>query len=143
MSEPIDIIDSKSADHASGAISAEANTPRERWAWLDRWRGLAIGAGAGLLDLTSTLLLGIHFDMNGTDVTVAVLGIYAITFAALGFLLGLAVEARRRDRAPRPSSARRWRPWTRRGRGSRRARSSRRSDSSRPRSLTRCATRSP
>ncbi|MEW6273028.1 MAG: ATP-binding protein, partial [Thermodesulfobacteriota bacterium] len=49
-------------------------------------------------DLAGTLALGIRFEMNGSDVTLLVLGMYGATFAVLGFLFGLVLEARRRDR---------------------------------------------
>jgi signal transduction histidine kinase len=46
----------------------------------------------------STLWLGIRFQMNGADVTLLALAGYAVTFAVLGYLFGLVLEARRRDR---------------------------------------------
>jgi len=82
--------------HEPGTALAHGDG-RARWR-LDRWSGLAAGAGVGLLDLAATLALGIRFEMNGSDVTLLVLGMYGTTFAALGFLFGLALEARRRDR---------------------------------------------
>ena len=68
------------------------------WWRLERWWGFAVGAALGLGDLTLTLLLGIRFDLNGYDVTLAALGLYGSTFAATGLLFGLVIEARRRDR---------------------------------------------
>ncbi len=64
----------------------------------ERWLYLGIGAAAGLADLVGTRLLGIRFEMNGADVTLLVLGVYAVTFAVLGLLFGLVLEGRRRDR---------------------------------------------
>jgi signal transduction histidine kinase len=64
----------------------------------ERWWGLLVGAGMGALDLVGTLALGIRFEMNGSDVTLLVLGMYGGTFAVLGLLFGLVLEARRRDR---------------------------------------------
>jgi two-component system, NtrC family, sensor kinase len=65
----------------------------------DRWWGLGIGALCGVLDTVVTVWgFGITFQMNGTDVTYLVLGIYGSTFAALGYLFGLVLEQRRRDR---------------------------------------------
>jgi signal transduction histidine kinase len=68
------------------------------WWRRERWWCLAIGIAVGLGDLALTLLLGIRFEMNGLDVTLAALALYGSTFAATGFLFGLALEARRRDR---------------------------------------------
>jgi signal transduction histidine kinase len=65
----------------------------------ERWIGLSVGAVVGLLDLVLTVAIGIRFEMNGTDVTYASLGLYSATFAALGFTFGLVLEGRRRDRA--------------------------------------------
>ncbi|HEY8516514.1 MAG TPA: ATP-binding protein [Candidatus Binatia bacterium] len=80
--------------HASGIAVDEPRTFRIR----ERWLGLAVGAAIGLVDLIGTLALGIHFEMNGSDVTLLVLGVYGVTFAAFGFTFGLVLEARRRDR---------------------------------------------
>jgi len=77
--------------------STAADEPRPWWRH-ERWWGLAGGALVGLLDLAGTLLLGIRFEMNGLDVTLAALALYGGTFAATGFLFGLVLEARRRDR---------------------------------------------
>jgi len=74
--------------------AAEADGARR-----ERWLGLLAGGLLGALDTAVTLALGIHFEMNGTDVTLAVLGLYGGTFAALGFTFGLVLEGRRRDRA--------------------------------------------
>mgnify|MGYP001494666214 CR=1 FL=1 len=71
--------------------------PRPWWR-LERWWGFATGLAVGLGDLALTLLLGIRFEMNGLDVTLAALALYGATFAAAGFLFGLVLEARRRDR---------------------------------------------
>jgi len=68
------------------------------WWRLERWWGLAGGVALGLGDLLVTLLLGIRFEMNGLDVTLAALGLYGGTFAATGLLFGLVLESRRRDR---------------------------------------------
>jgi signal transduction histidine kinase len=74
-----------------------ADEPRPWWR-LERWWGFATGFAIGLGDLALTLALGISFAMNGREVTVAVLLLYACTFATAGLLFGLVLEARRRDR---------------------------------------------
>jgi len=83
-------------DGAAAAVLAHRDD--RPWWRLERWWGLACGAGVGLADLAVTLLLGIRFEMNGSDVTLLVLGLYGGTFAALGLVFGLLLESRRRDR---------------------------------------------
>jgi two-component system sensor histidine kinase HydH len=83
------------ADSTHATTAADESRP---WWRLERWRGFAIGFAIGLGDLTLTLALGIHFEMNGHEVTVAILLLYACTFATAGLLFGLVLEARRRDR---------------------------------------------
>ena len=77
--------------------TAAGDDPRPWWR-LERWWGLAAGFAIGLGDLVLTFALGIRFQMNGTDVTIAALLLYACTFATAGLLFGLVLEARRRDR---------------------------------------------
>jgi signal transduction histidine kinase len=72
-------------------------TPRERFAHA-RWWGAAAGVVLGLVDTGSMVALGVSFQMNGRDVTPLVAAFFGSSFALLGFLVGLAVEARRRDR---------------------------------------------
>lgn len=83
-------------DHDVPRTAAD-DDPRPWWR-LERWWGFATGIAVGLGDLALTLLLGIRFEMNGLDVTLAALALYGGTFAAAGFLFGLVLEARRRDR---------------------------------------------
>ncbi|MBY0278629.1 hypothetical protein K2Z84_25125 [Candidatus Binatia bacterium] len=82
------------------APSRAAGAPDDDRPWwrLERWWGFATGIAIGLGDLALTLLLGIRFEMNGLDVTLAALALYGGTFAAAGLLFGLVLEARRRDR---------------------------------------------
>lgn len=91
--------DAETAAREPQALGAPAVSSGERpWWRLERWWGLAFGAGLGLADLVSTLLLGISFEMNGRDVTLLALGLYGSTFATAGLLFGLVLEGRRRDR---------------------------------------------
>ena len=69
--------------------------------WLrghERWWGAAVGVLLAATDTATMAALGISFAMNGRDVSVLVAGFFAISFAALGFLLGAVIEGRRRDR---------------------------------------------
>ena len=72
-------------------------TKPERFARARWW-----GAGAGIvLAITDTLTvdaLGIRFELNGHDAWPLVAAWFGCSFALLGYLVGWAVEARRRDR---------------------------------------------
>ena len=72
--------------------------PLARRSGRERWWGLAIGAAGGFGDMIFSIAIGIRFEMNGRDVTVTALGLYALTFTALGFAFGLVQEGRRRER---------------------------------------------
>jgi len=70
----------------------------ERRAALCRWWGAAAGLLTGLFDAALMAALGVHFEMNGWNVTLPV-GIYfGLSFAGLGFLLGSVAASQRRDR---------------------------------------------
>jgi two-component system sensor histidine kinase HydH len=64
-----------------------------------RWWGAAAGALLGLVDTATLAALGTHFDLNGRNVTWLVAVFFASSFALLGWLIGQAIEARRRERA--------------------------------------------
>jgi signal transduction histidine kinase len=64
-----------------------------------RWWGAAIGVVGALADTLSLGWLGATFEMNGRDVTWLVVTWFGLSFALLGFLLGDAIDARRRERA--------------------------------------------
>jgi len=64
-----------------------------------RWWGVVAGAAVAAADTLSLLWLGASFQMGGRDVTVLVAVWFGGSFAFLGYLLGDAVEARRRERA--------------------------------------------
>jgi len=72
-------------------------TKPERFARARWW-----GAGAGIvLAITDTLTvdaLGIRFELNGHDAWPLVAAWFGCSFALLGYLVGYAAEARRRDR---------------------------------------------
>ena len=62
-----------------------------------RWWGAAGGALLGAIDITSLVWLGVTFEMNGRDVTLLVAAFFGSSFTLLGYLVGWAVEARRRQ----------------------------------------------
>ena len=63
-----------------------------------RWWGLAAGLVGALFDTGAMAALGITFQMNGRAVGWLVTLVIGSSYGLLGFLLGLLVEARRRDR---------------------------------------------
>jgi two-component system sensor histidine kinase HydH len=63
----------------------------------NRWWGLAAGILWAVMDTATAVVLGIRFDVNGHDATLVTGAFFGSSFAALGFLIGWVVEARRRD----------------------------------------------
>src|SRR5690242_6788096 len=63
-----------------------------------RWWGLAAGLSGGLFDRWAMGTLGVGFQMNGRDAGWIVTVFIGSGYALLGFLIGLLVEMRRRDR---------------------------------------------
>ncbi len=72
----------------------EDAAPSRRW---DLW-GAAAGAALGLVDLLTFRSLGVEMTWAGQDVSTLVVGVFALTFAALGFALGRLHHARQRER---------------------------------------------
>ncbi|HYC53982.1 MAG TPA: ATP-binding protein [Candidatus Binatia bacterium] len=66
------------------------------WRWLGAGLGLLVGLGDAVL---LAVAMGVDFRVNGADGTLLVGGYFGVSFAILGYLLGEAMEARRRDRA--------------------------------------------
>ena len=63
------------------------------------WWGAAIGIGIAIADTLTLGWLGASFEMAGRDVTWLVMAWFGCSFAVVGFLLGDAIETRRRERA--------------------------------------------
>src|SRR5438132_13704210 len=63
-----------------------------------RWWGLAAGLAGGLFDRWAMGALGVSFQMNGREAGWLVTVVVGSGYGMLGFLIGLLVEARRRDR---------------------------------------------
>jgi signal transduction histidine kinase len=63
-----------------------------------RWIGVAVGVGIAAFDTFTMRALGIGFAMNGRDVSLLVAATFGSSLALMGFLLGHAIEARRRER---------------------------------------------
>lgn len=64
----------------------------------ERWLGLAVGALAGAFDAAVSTAFGIRFEVGGQDITPFGLAFYGASFAGIGLLIGLVMEARRRER---------------------------------------------
>lgn len=64
-----------------------------------RWIGLAAGLLVGIADTATMVAFGVRFESGGHDVSRVVAAWFGTSFALLGFLLGDATEARRRERA--------------------------------------------
>ncbi len=70
--------------------------PKDRtWPWI----GAAAGAATGLGDGVLMLWLGAEMTLGRTDVTLAVIAFFAITYVGLGTLIGRLLQARTRARA--------------------------------------------
>lgn len=71
----------------------------EKTGWRrERWLGMAGGLLVGGMDALLAMALGIRFMADAQDVTWLGLGFYAVSFALTGYLFGLVLEARRRER---------------------------------------------
>jgi signal transduction histidine kinase len=79
------------------AVATQATMTNERRGLL-RWWGVAAGVVAAAADTLSLGWLGASFEMGGRDVTALVAMWFGLSFAFLGYLLGDAIEARRRER---------------------------------------------
>ncbi len=62
-----------------------------------RWPGAALGLLAAIADTAGLRLLGASFAINGRDVSALVAAWFGVSFAALGYLLGDAIDGRRRQ----------------------------------------------
>lgn len=69
--------------------------PTRRW---DLW-GLAAGVAMGLFDLALFEAIGVEMRLGGREVTVAVMVLFVVTYAVLGFAIGRLAIARTRARA--------------------------------------------
>ncbi len=83
--------------HQDGVMQQMPSEQRVGWC-RERWLGLVGGLLVGGLDTILSLVLGIHFEAGGQDITWIGLGFYAVSFAGIGFLVGLVMEARRGER---------------------------------------------
>jgi signal transduction histidine kinase len=68
--------------------------PRRRW---DLW-GCAAGIAVGAIDSAIFLFFGADLTLAGSDVTIPVLGLFELTYGALGFAIGRLAMARERAR---------------------------------------------
>jgi two-component system sensor histidine kinase AtoS len=72
----------------------------------DRWMGALVGFALGAFDTALFQVLGTEFSLAGEDVTFLVTGAFTSSLIALGFMLGLTVEMRRRERSSAEALAR-------------------------------------
>jgi two-component system sensor histidine kinase HydH len=78
--------------HTSPAPSTGNDPAWARWRWYGATAGLLTGLGDALL----LKWLGVGFAINGRDATLLVGMYFGLSFAALGFLLGVVFAAQRR-----------------------------------------------
>ncbi len=62
-----------------------------------RFHGALVGLVLGLFDTVLFRLLGTEFTLGGNDVTIVVASAFTSSLVALGFLLGITLELRRRE----------------------------------------------
>ena len=70
-----------------------------RWWHRQRWKYAAASFLLGVLYTSVALLLGFELRLGDREVTLLGGGLIEVSFAAFGYLLGLTVEARRREQA--------------------------------------------
>jgi two-component system sensor histidine kinase HydH len=63
-----------------------------------RWWGAAGGVLLAAFDTAALVWLGVHFEMNGRDVTLLVAGFFGSSYTILGWLVGRVIDGRRRER---------------------------------------------
>jgi len=73
---------------------SDARSRPESWPW--QWIGCAAGAAVGGLDGLLMASLGARVEVAGRDVEGALLGLSALSFAVLGFVIGRLIQARAR-----------------------------------------------
>ncbi len=76
--------------------NSEKSSP---WWRRRRWQYAAASFFLGVIYTTAAMLLGFEFRLADRDVTILVGGLVEVSFAVFGFLLGVTVEARSRERA--------------------------------------------
>lgn len=77
----------------------EAEREEERAGWRrERFVGAGWGLLAGFADMVVTMMLGVRFEAGGTDVTLPGLTLYTLSFVGIGYLIGLVLEGRRKER---------------------------------------------
>jgi two-component system, NtrC family, sensor histidine kinase HydH len=85
--------------HSNGAPSRAGRASIvARWEGRLRWVGAALGILASIGDTASLKMLGTSFAINGRDVTTLTAAWFGLSFAALGYLLGDAIDGRLRER---------------------------------------------
>ena len=80
--------------HPTAPASAPASASRNRL----RWIGAGLGTAVATLDALGARALGLAFEINGVDMTLAVWAYLALSLGGLGFALGWLIELRRSER---------------------------------------------
>lgn len=78
-------------------MSEVDDSEREGWR-RERFIGAGWGLLAGFADMVVTLMLGVRFEAGGTDVTLPGLTLYTVSFVGIGYLIGMVLEGRRKER---------------------------------------------
>ncbi|MBI1815301.1 MAG: hypothetical protein HYR72_10010 [Deltaproteobacteria bacterium] len=84
-------------DHDMNDLTPSAHAPAWTRSAHWRWWGALAGLATGLFDAVFLTQLGVSFAINGHDATLLVGAYFGLTFALLGYLVGLLAASRRRD----------------------------------------------
>ena len=84
---------------ATQSPAADDPHPDQLWHGLRPcWWGVIAGLLTGIVDVGVMSMLGVTFAINAWDARPLVAAYFGVSFAALGFLIGLLIETRRRER---------------------------------------------
>jgi two-component system sensor histidine kinase HydH len=85
--------------HTPNPIDDGSNHPDQRWRGLRlRWWGTMLGLLAGGFDTGVMSFIGVQFAINAWDARPLIAAYFGVSFAVLGYLIGMLIEGRRRER---------------------------------------------